>query len=129
MNVKIDTKDKFTEITLKEENLTANMAVEFSNLLVALIDKKIPHLIFNAEHIKHIDEEVINTLSNIKERFLEADASLVVCNLQPEVYRCLDDKDLIDFLNVTPTLSEAWDIIQMEEIERELLNDFDEESE
>ena len=30
------------------------------------------------------------------------------------------------FLNVTPTESEAWDIVQMEEIERELLDNTDE---
>jgi len=28
---------------------------------------------------------------------------------------------LLDLLNVTPTESEAWDIVQMEEIEREML--------
>jgi hypothetical protein len=29
--------------------------------------------------------------------------------------------ELLDQLNVVPTESEAWDIVQMEEIERELL--------
>ena len=29
----------------------------------------------------------------------------------------------LEQLNVTPTESEAWDIVQMEEIERELLDD------
>jgi hypothetical protein len=38
----------------------------------------------------------------------------------------LDELDLTDILNITPTESEAWDIVQMEEIERELLgNDAD----
>jgi anti-anti-sigma regulatory factor len=93
------------------------------------LDKEIPHVIISAENIKQMEEEFINTLSNIKERFIEADASLVLCNLQPEVYKNLNDLDLVDFFNVTPTLSEAWDIVQMEEIERELLSGFDEETE
>jgi hypothetical protein len=29
----------------------------------------------------------------------------------------------LELMNVTPTESEAWDIVQMEEIERELLGD------
>jgi len=33
--------------------------------------------------------------------------------------------ELLDFLNHTPTESEAWDIVQMEEIERELLDSDD----
>lgn len=129
MNVKIDTKDKFTEITVNEEHLPANMAEELSNLLLSFLDKKIPHVILNAAAIKGIDEEVITTLSNIKERFLEAEASLVLCNLQAPVYKILDEAELADFLNITPTLSEAWDIVQLEEIERELFNDLDEETE
>ncbi len=129
MNVKIDTKDKFTEITVNEEHLPANMAEELSNLLLSFLDKKIPHVILNAAAIKGIDEEVITTLSNIKERFIEAEASLVLCNLQASVYKILHEAELADFLNITPTLSEAWDIVQLEEIERELFNDLDEETE
>jgi hypothetical protein len=30
--------------------------------------------------------------------------------------------ELLELLNITPTESEAWDIVQMEEIERELLD-------
>jgi hypothetical protein len=35
----------------------------------------------------------------------------------------LDSNDLLEMMNVTPTESEAWDIVQMEEIERDLLSD------
>jgi hypothetical protein len=31
--------------------------------------------------------------------------------------------ELLDLMNITPTESEAWDIVQMEEIERELLDE------
>jgi hypothetical protein len=41
--------------------------------------------------------------------------------LQPAVEEKLDQLELLEILNVTPTESEAWDIVQMEEIERELL--------
>jgi hypothetical protein len=37
----------------------------------------------------------------------------------------INDDEESEFMNVTPTESEAWDIVQMEEIERELLKDFD----
>ena len=35
----------------------------------------------------------------------------------------LDKKELLEVMNTTPSESEAWDIVQMEEIERELLGD------
>ena len=33
----------------------------------------------------------------------------------------LDEKELLEGMNITPSESEAWDIVQMEEVERELL--------
>jgi hypothetical protein len=41
------------------------------------------------------------------------------------VEKSLEDNGLMEMMNVTPTESEAWDIVQMEELERELLNDAD----
>jgi hypothetical protein len=35
----------------------------------------------------------------------------------------LDKAEVLEMLNITPTESEAWDILQMEAIERELLDD------
>jgi len=42
--------------------------------------------------------------------------------LQPSIEEFLDKEQLLEMMNVTPSESEAWDIIQMEEIERELLD-------
>ena len=35
----------------------------------------------------------------------------------------LDKEDLLELMNITATESEAWDIVQMEEIERELMEE------
>ena len=48
---------------------------------------------------------------------------LIMADLQPAVEGLLDKMELLEVMNVTPTESEAWDIVQMEEIERELLGD------
>ena len=52
----------------------------------------------------------------------------MVCELDPGVEAFLDNKSLLELMNVTPTESEAYDIVQMEEIERELLNEDEEGS-
>jgi hypothetical protein len=41
--------------------------------------------------------------------------------MQKPVEEVFEQMELLDILNVTPTESEAWDIVQMEEIEREFL--------
>ena len=47
----------------------------------------------------------------------------MICELNKPVEEFLDRNELLEMMNVTPTETEAWDIVQMEEIERELLND------
>jgi anti-anti-sigma factor len=123
MNVKIDTKEKFTVITPKDADLSANMTADISNLLLPYLQKDIPHLIVNLQDVKSIDEQMGNLLSDVQQQFYENNCSMVICNLQPAVEQLLEQNELLELMNVTPTESEAWDIVQMEEIERELLGD------
>ncbi len=121
MNVKIDTKEKFTVITPELAELSANMTAEMSDLLLPYLQKDIPHIILNMSVIQRIDETAGEKLAEVQQQFYEQNCSFVICNLQKEVEKLLDDKELLEVMNVTPTESEAWDIVQMEEIEREIL--------
>ena len=123
MNVKIDTKEKFTVITPQVSELTANMTVELSNLLLPYLQKDIPHIILKMSAILELNEVAANWLVKIQQQFYENNCSFVICELQPKIVKDLDQLELIELLNLTPTESEAWDIIQMEEIERELLGE------
>jgi anti-anti-sigma factor len=122
MNVKIDTKEKFTVITPELTDLAANMTAELSHLLLPYLQKGIPHIVLNMANIKMIDETVGELLSDVQQQFYENNCSFVICNLQEAVEKLLDEKELLELMNVTPTESEAWDIVQMEEIEREILD-------
>ena len=123
MNVKIDTKEKFTVITPQISELTANMTVELSNLLLPYLQKDIPHIILKMSAILELNEVAANWLVKIQQQFYENNCSFVICELQPKIVKDLNQLELIELLNLTPTESEAWDIIQMEEIERELLGE------
>ena len=92
MEVKIDTKEKFTVVTPVQPLLSDNIAA------------------------------ILAETCTLQQQFYEANSSFVICCLQPEVEKKLDQLELLELLNITPTESEAWDIVQMEEIERELLD-------
>ena len=123
MNVKIDTKEKFTVITPREMALAANMTDELRDLLLPYLQKDIPHIVLNMSSVTSIDETAGEFLAAIQQQFYENNCSFVICNLQEPVEKLLDEKELLELMNITPTESEAWDIVQMEEIERELLGD------
>ena len=122
MNVKTDTKEKFTVITPLEPQLPVNMTEELTHLLLSYMQKDIPHVILNLDQVEAIDEKSGELLATTQQQFYEHNCSFVICALQKNVEESLDNQELLELMNVTPTESEAWDIVQMEEIERELLN-------
>jgi anti-anti-sigma factor len=121
MNVKTDTKEKFTVITLPHGAFTVNMTDEMKNLLLPYLQKDIPHLVVKMDHVSSIDEDAAKNLAQLQQQFYENNCSFVICGLQAAVEEKLDKLEFLEIMNVTPTESEAWDIVQMEEIERELL--------
>ena len=121
MSVKIDTKEKFTVITPEEAHLSVNMTEELSQLLLGYLQKDIPHIVLNMYAVQSVDEPVGEKLAQVQQEFYENNFSFVICNLQPAIEGLLEKKELLELMNVTPSESEAWDMVQMEEIERELL--------
>lgn len=123
MNVKIDTKEKFHVITPSDSSLTENMTEEFNQLLLSCLKKDINNVILNMKEVNTIDEKVADCIINVQQLFYDQQCSFVICELKPEVESFFDQKDMLDLINYTPTESEAWDIVQMEEIEREMFGE------
>ena len=125
MKFKIDTKEKFTVITPIEEDLPATLTAELSDVANSVFASSPKNVVLNLSQIKTIDAASASLLASLQQRFYENNASLVICEVKPIVEQVFEKADLLEFMNITPTESEAWDIVQMEEIERELLDDED----
>lgn len=123
MDVKTSTKEKFHAISVASEQLSANMAASLQQQLLPLLEEPVRNVVLNLEQVAALEEPAAETLVKLQQHFYEQNASFVICCLQPEVEEFLDKTALLEIMNVTPTESEAWDIVQMEEIERELLGD------
>ena len=123
MNVKIDTKEKFHVITPGETTLSENMTEEFSQLLLSCLEKDIKNVVLSLKEVTSIDSSVAQAIVNCQQEYYENQNSFVVCDMSSAVEAFFEEAELLDLLNFTPTESEAWDIVQMEEIERELFED------
>lgn len=128
MNVKIDTKEKFVVFSPQDAEISANMAEKMAEILLSNAEKNPPHIIVNLGSVERIDPETALKLAEVSAHFMEKRLSMVICCLAAQPAAIVKELDLEDILNITPTESEAWDILQMEEIERELLGGFDEEA-
>lgn len=122
MQVKTDTKEKFHVITIPGPTLSASMTEELGECLLPYLQNDVKNLVLTLKDIQTIDIAAAEKLVYIQQKFYENSASFVICELQPPVEEFLDQNELLEMMNVTPTESEAWDIVQMEEIEREMLD-------
>ena len=122
MEVKIDTREKFHAITILEPSLAANMTENLNNCLLPYLQSDVKNVVLNLRDIHSIDNAAAERLVQLQQQFYENNASFVICELQKSVEETLDKQSLLELINVTPTESEAWDIVQMEEIERELMD-------
>ena len=123
MEVKIDTKEKFHAITVPGPTLSASMTEELASCLLPYLQNDVKNLVLILKDIETIDNAAGEKLVEIQQSFYENNASFVICEMQPGVEQILDKSELLEHMNVTPSQSEAWDIVQMEEIERELLDE------
>ena len=123
MQVKIDTKEKFHVITPVDGELSATMTDGMKVVLLPYLKNSIKSVVFDMVHITNLDKSAAEQLLQIQQQFYENNASFVTCHLNEDISAFLSDEELLELLNVVPTQSEAADIVQMEEIERELMDE------
>jgi len=123
MEVKLNTKEKFHAITLPGPSISAIMTEELADCLLPYLQNVVKNIVLILKDIETLDNAAGEKLVYIQQKFYENNASFVICELQKPVEEFLDQHSLLEMMNVTPTESEAGDIVQMEEIEREMLNE------
>lgn len=122
MKVKIDTKEKFHVITPEEPVLSANMTEDLKQMLLPYLAKEVRNIILKLRAVNEVDKGAAEIIFDLQQAFYDKNASFVICEMQKHVEEIFEQMEVLPILNVTPTESEAWDIVQMEEIEREFLD-------
>jgi anti-anti-sigma regulatory factor len=123
MRFKIDTKEKFHVITLGESALADIIAAELSAVSTEHLQKEIKNVVLKLPATTDITETAAEELCRTQQKFYENNASFVICEMTSALEEKLDELQLLEVMNIAPTESEAWDIVQMEEIEREMMDD------
>ena len=122
MNFKIDTREKFTMITPVSDFSSDNLTAEFKELVFSYLQHK-TNIVISLKNVVKLDEKTVEMVAALQQEFYEQNISFVICEVQLPVQAIINSLDLDGVLNIAPTDTEAWDIVQMEEIERELLRD------
>lgn len=125
MQYKTELKEKFTVLTILENSLSSNLVPELAQIIAKIGAEAPKNLVLNLGQVDRWELPVIAQLADGQATFYENNTSFVICCLSDSLQDTLDLTEYAEIMNMTPTESEAWDIVQMEEIERELLDSDD----
>lgn len=120
MKFKIDTKEVFHVISIEETRISANMTDEIRAIVKKTSQGEKKNIILNLKTVEVVEPEIFGLIVGLQSSAQEEKRSFVVCELNDMVRKKMIESNIMDRINYAPTESEAWDIIQMEEIEREL---------
>ena len=127
MKYSIDKQERYAVFSLEEDNLNSLLAPKLKSEFVILANEGIQNLIFDLSDVKFVDSSGLSAILTA-DRLWKALGSFVLTGIEhPNVKKLIKISRLESVLNIIPTVSESIDYIFMEEIERELNGDTDEE--
>ncbi|TWI80984.1 anti-anti-sigma factor [Chitinophaga japonensis] len=123
MRFKIDTKEKIVILRPEITTLDANLSEDFQASITALPERSNRNLILDLALVQNVDQSGAQAILTVYRQQYDSQLSCAITGLNNTLTQALraagDDTEL----NITPTLSEAIDIVMMEDLERELLGE------
>ena len=129
MKFTLDKQEKYSVLSLDEENLNSLIAPDLKSDFVFLRNEGIKNLIFDLGHVKYVDSSGLSAILTAN-RLWKDYGSYVITGIQhPSVEKLIKISRLDTILAIIPSLPEAIDFVYMEESERQLNGELSSEEE
>lgn len=120
MKYTVDKEERYSTITLEEENLNSLIAPNLKSEFVFLRNEGVQNLILDLSNVSYVDSSGLSAILTAN-RLWKDHGIFVVCGVNaPSVQRLIKISRLDSILSVMPTLSEAVDYVLLDEIQRDL---------
>ncbi len=120
MKFSVDKQEKYTVMTLQEENLNSLVAPNVKSEFVILRNEGTPNFILNLSEVKFVDSSGLSAILTANRLWKDIGTFVLTGATNPHVRKLIEISRLETVLTIIPTLSESVDYIFMDEIEKEL---------
>lgn len=121
-----DKDGRYAVIKLEEKNLNSIVAPDLKSEFVILANEGFNNLIFDLSAVEYIDSSGLSAILTANRLWKTMGSFILTEVSHPAVQKLIEISRLNSVLTILPTVSEAIDLIFMEEIERELNAGLDE---
>ncbi len=120
MNLIIDRQEKYALLKINEAKLTSAVAPELKAEIVVLHHDHFKNMIFDLTEVQYCDSSGLSALLVGFRMCRDYNGSFVLCGVSDHVRKLISISQLDSMLHQVPTVSEAIDLIFMEEVEKQL---------
>ena len=122
MKYSIDKQEKYTVLSLQEENLNSVVAPNLKSELVILRNEGIENLILNLEDVKFVDSSGLSAILTANRLWSDIGHFVLTGVEHSSVKKLITISRLDTILKIKGTLEESIDTIMMENLDKELDN-------
>lgn len=115
----IEKKEKYAQINLKDEKLDSHISPSLKSELVVLNSEGFKNIIIDLTDTRYCDSSGLSAILVANRLCKNSGGTFVLSGLQRSVMKLISISQLDTILNIAPTVSEAVDLLFMEEIERD----------
>lgn len=120
MKFGVENKEKYALVTSTLEKLDAQHAPDLKSELVYLNKNGVKNIIIDLTGTRYCDSSGLSAILVANRLCKGENGVFVLTGLEPAVAKLVSISQLDTVLNITPTLSEAEDLIFMEEVGKDL---------
>lgn len=125
MKLSYDKQEKYTILSLEEENLNSVIAPDLKSELVSLQANGVKHFILDIAAVDYVDSSGLSAILTA-ERIFKAAGSFILTGVNStSVKKLISISRLEDILNIIPTIDEAKEYIMMSILEEEIKSEID----
>lgn len=127
MKYSIDKQERYAVFRVEEENVNSLVAPNLKSEFVILSNEGIQNLILDLSDVHYVDSSGLSAILTA-DRLWKRLGSFILTGIEhPNVKKLIEISRLDTVLTIIPTVEESIDYVFMEEIERELNVDGDED--
>lgn len=120
MKFAVSKEERYVSIEPEEQNLTASFAPALKTEFVLMSNEGFRNIICDLSSTNYVDSSGLSCFLVGDRICNEKGGKFVICNPSASVLQLLELSQLTSILNVTSTLSEAVDMVLLNELERDL---------
>lgn len=120
MKYAVDKQDKYTLISLNEDNLNSILAPDLKSKFIVFRNEGAQNLILDLSDVKYVDSSGLSAILTGNRLWKDSGTFILTGIEHVNVKKLIEISRLDSVLNIISSVEESIDFLKMEEIERDL---------